>query len=463
MERVLAMYIVGGIDDQILFLVWERISSAPFEISIPNISNNQFYQAMFEPFIRPWLNHQPIFTLFASLFLSLFGAGSYNVFLLLTLVGNFIGAYLLFRRFRFWWVYSLIFTFSSYTWVHFGIHPVLSQIWIYPVFIYLLTKMSDGPVLRGSVILGLFLAVGILVSNYIGFFLLLAFPVFLFFRVLIYGNFLREMKTLLTATLVCLIVILFFLIPYLRSTYAPESYGTKVRGNEVAIRPYEDFFYFSSRPWYPLIPSTKHLYLGGFSKLVLKKIESTKYFLADDYFVGEHSADFYGLMFIFTVFTICAYVFVKGDIQTKKSVFLFLGVSFVLFILMFPPFFTISGVEVWMPSYAVSKLFPMFRVTARLGVLILLFLLLALAHGIEFMYARGEKSLLRLFVVLLLLVTLFETFSPVRIRKIGNAPAIYEYLRNNTPLNAKVAVYPQAKAEEALFWLPVHQRELLNL
>ena len=89
-------------------------------------------------FIAPWFNHQPVFTTFISVVLSIFGVGFYNIFLVLTLFGNFLASTLLFRRFRYWPVYSLIFAFSSYTWIHLGVHPVLSQIWIYPLFFYFL-------------------------------------------------------------------------------------------------------------------------------------------------------------------------------------------------------------------------------------------------------------------------------------------------------------------------------------
>jgi len=81
------------------------------------------------------------------------------------------------------------------------------------------------------------------------------------------------------------------------------------------------------------------------------------------------------------------------------------------------------------------------------------------------MYAQFNdktKKLVKILIPVLLLFTLFEVFVPQSIKKMDIPPQIYTYIGRYTQKTTKIAVYPYSKTNEAIFWLPVYKRELVN-
>ena len=105
----------------------------------------------------------------------------------------------------------------------------------------------------------------------------------------------------------------------------------------------------------------------------------------------------------------------------------------------------------------------MFRVTARLSILVHLLLLAIFGCGMEFIHARysDKGRLISAFLFTVMFVTLLEVYVPLKVQKMVT-PEVYTYLQAATGNNTKFAVYPYNKTDDALYWLPVHKRELLN-
>ena len=456
------MYIIGGLEDQTALIVWSRISRQLFTISDPIVANIPVYQKMFDNMIHPLKTNQPVLSAFVSMFLTLLGENPYNYLLFLTLALNLFFSYLFFRRFKFGFVYALIFGFSAHTWVHLGVHIDLIQIWLMPLFWMLFLKIREKQSYINHIILGLFITFSTLVSNYYGFFILVAFSIYsvVDFVAVSLGKRKTAFKSVslyAVAILTSLTFSFLFLFPYIN-----DNFIAKQPAQYTVQRTYEDFFTFSSRPWYFILPPIKNPWLGGLSKTALNRLEKAAYFLTDDYFPAEHSGSYFGVLLLLSVILVCCYVFLKKDVRVKKTIVIHLLTIFAVVILMLPPFFTISGVVIWTPGYLLFKFFPMFRVTARLAILVLLLLLTTFGYCMDYIFSVYKAKLLWLFMISLLAVTLFETYIPLKIQNIGDPPDVYVYLRDNIPPDAKFAVYPRAMSDEALFWLPVHRRELVN-
>lgn len=458
------MNIIGGLGDQIDFLIWSRLSSVPFQFDSLRVAGYEVYNNIFRSLLMPWLSNQPVLFAYLSVGLSKFGFTFYNVFLLQTVILNFVASYLLFKRFKFKWAYMLMFNFSAYFWIHLGVHLALTQIWLYALFAHVLLGIEEAGDFKSRRFVGLSLLIVLaaMISNYIGFFMLMFLATYSFTRFLVTYLFTKkaEGKKLLYSvyvSLLALFLIVLLLMPYFQASYVGSSKDTYV--NDVIERVDKDigsFQYFSSRPWYFFIPPVKNPFVGDVGKNTLTYIENMDYYLADDYFPAEHSGNYFGLVFLISlgVLLVTKYSYLTKPNKIKIVSLLITAAVLVLF--MQPPFYSLGGVNIYTPGYLLYKLVPMFRVTARLGVLVHLCLLLIFGVLIS-----SLKRSSRWFIVGLVLVTLLGTYVPIKMVSL-EPPPVYAYLNAEYEPSTYFVVYPYSKVTEALFWLPIHEQLLVN-
>jgi len=457
------MLVPGGLDDQTILLSWGYISNSLFSISSADLGGFYVYKALFDHLLNPFNSNQPLSTLILSGGLSVFGPYFFIFACLLSVVATFFIARLLFRNYRYSYAWALMFTFSSYMWSHLWKHIDLLQLWIFPLFFLVLKRFFTNSSVKNAVILGAFLAAAALISNYAGFITFIYF--FIACAVIVIYELLRDRKInflvikrgLLTA-LIFIALSFAFLLPYIKANFL----GYQQVGRTVS-RTYEDFFTFSSRPWYFFIPPVKNPLFGNFPTMVLESIKQTDYFLADDYFANEHSGNYFGLFFLITSVALIAWSYRYSD-DTRKKIVVYMLCSAVLFSFLMPPFFTINDVRIFTPGYVIYKFFPMFRVTSRLSIILLLNQLVLTAYiiNVNFQKIRDRFKYLNLFMVFLTSVTLIETFIPFSIEIKETPPEVYSYLNKNTPKNTVFAVYPNNATLDALYWIYIHQRNLIN-
>jgi len=457
------MTIPGGLDDQTIHLSWGLISNSPFTISDPNLNSFHVYRTIFEHLLNPLLANQPLSTLILSFGLSVFGPDFYFIISLISVGLTFLFARLLLKKYKYSYLWALIFTFSSYMWSHLWKHIDLLQLWIFPLFLIFLKRFFATNSLKDTMKLAVFFAAATLISNYAGYmtlmYFLIACSVSFFYKS--YSerkfDFLILKNTVLTILIFsCLSLITLF--PYISANYfSYEQVGRTV------TRTYEDFFSFSSRPWYFLLPPVKNPLLGSFSVNILENIKKTDYFLADDYFANEHQGNFFGFMFLLVSSLVLLWSY-KNSVGTRKKITVYIICNLILFTLMFPPFFTIGGMQIYTPGYLLYKYFPMFRVSSRFSILLLLNLVAITAYAVNENYEKLKSKLryLNLIIICLTVVTLIETFVPFDLVKKDNPPAVYLYLYDNTPENSIFAVYPNNSTLDAMYWIYIHKRLLMN-
>ncbi len=463
------MIILGGLGDQITTLVWGTVSKPFFSFLNSGFAEFPQYEKLFWDFLHPLQSNQPLTWFLYSVLISILGAGGYNLILLINLLLSFVCALVLFRKYRFSFVYAAIFTFSGYMWSHLGLHPDLIQLWPIPLYLYFLLEKQNMSDLKKSIVLAMLASLTLALSNYYGYFLLITtvfYAVICLFTLLLQKNklSLNQVRNALIWVGIVLVLSSTFLYPYISANYLTKTEKVTLNTRLALDRPYADFFTFSSRPWYFFIPSPNNPVYGNLSENVLTKLKDTNYFLADDYFTAEHGANFFGFMFLTSVLLSSVFMFIKtkGDARVKiAQLFILL---FFLFLYMLPPFFTLSGIKIYTPGHLAFTYFPMFRVTARISIIILPILLLILATNINYIWLHFERwrKSLKVAMVAMLLVTLIEVFSMPPLPSAPSVPEVYTFLNKHSDTRATFFVYPYSKTQEALYFLSEHERFLLN-
>jgi len=443
------MFIINNIEDQILLLTLAKIPS--------NLLVNQPYNDLSKYFSYT----EQLMKFFIYTFHFLFGINYLNVLILVAIFMNLLFSYFLFKRFKYGYLYAILFSFSSYFWLHLGTHISLSQLWLYPLLFILLNKKYKNLYFE-LIYFSLYLLFSIFISNYIGFILLIYFCHFLLFDLIV--SFFKTHKINFNKIFFLLITIFIVGSGSLLVFKAYKNSMNYLELNSLDTRPLEDFFTFSSRPWYFLISSPKSLIYSQFSTQALDNIKSTGYFLADDYFNGEHPASFFGYVLLLTFFVVSGYILYKGSNEQKLNLYKYWFINICLFLFMMPPFFTLAGITIYTPGWLIYKFFPMFRTTVRMSVLILLNILLVLAPFFDDLSRKYPKKhlLIFTFVTFLTGLTLLETFIPVKIQFLDTPPQVYSYIGENHA-GTNFVVYPYPKNQEALFWVDVHKSYLLNI
>lgn len=456
------MYVIGGLDDQTSILAWMRLVTTLGTKTAAFLAASPSYQEVFQAYLHPLMTYQPLLAGILSILPFVFGNLAFNVLLVIFTLLNIFCSYLLFKRFKYGFLYALIFSFSAYFWSHFGIHIDLMSIWVLPLFLYFLQKCG---VSKHFVWLGFYIAFVISISNYYGFFILVFFSLYTVLRMLFEKCFLKYSLYFLTVVIVGGVISCLFLFPFIKSTYfSAPVFSSAIKYESVLRRSYEDFFSFSGRPWYFVVPPVKNPFLGQVAINMLTKISAANYFLADDYFALEHSGSYFGVFLLLITLFGFGYSLVRGSVSLRKNVLFWGGIAGILFLLTLPPFFTLSGFKIYTPGFLMYKFFPMFRATSRLSILILLCFLVMLGYSLDFMAERlgNRKCWLTVAVTLVAFLTILETFIPFKIQKLTHPSKVYEYLRQQTPADSTFIVYPKGRRDDALFWIDKHARYLLN-
>jgi hypothetical protein len=381
-------------------------------------------------------------------------------------------------------IIALVFSFSPYFYYQMQTHLVLVQIWIVLIHLGTLVDIfSKNKKVVNYFFAGIILGFISITSNYLGYFsVLVTFFYFLinwFFQIRIKDfKISRELGGIFV--LVSTFVFVFWIFNYefigkylfSRDGNLSESIGFDIN------RPIEDFFIFSSRPWYYFLPSVDNPFLGFLSKSVIYVLQNHwGNFLANNYFKSEHSASFLGIVNLFIGFVGIKYLLLKSNQKNntksiEKSVefqSLVLGlVGLVLVFLSMPPYITFFDFKLYLPSFLLYEFFPMFRVLSRIGVFTLLIWLIFVGFGYKKIYEYLESkkfSVLRIRAIFLIigLISMLEFFIPFKFVNASEIPEVYKFLRDNIETNQKIVIYPHSKNKEAYFWSKDHQNEILNI
>ncbi len=459
------MFVVGGLDDQLPMLTWFNLVHSNL---LSYLLEFEPYRQIFTAYINPFSTNEPLSYLFILLLSLIFGSSSHFAFLIIVFFLNIFFTYNLFKESHFRFVYTLIFCFSSYYWTHFSIHPSLAHVWVISFYFssligFLLKKGSWQKLAVAQIIAVLF-------SSYYGFFLFF-FTISILINSIVVSIKTKQYRNVLVGPFLIILtsVLLSFIIEfrYIKANYF-DKVLTSSNSSLVLKRPIEDFFYFSVRPWYFVIPPQDSQVYGNLPENILRFLANTNHYLFDDYFAGEHSGLFFGILFNVSLLLFLILFILKNgfgklfDTSIKRT----LGIGYLSLILIsLPPYITLFSFKLYTPGYIVSLLFPMFRVTSRVAVILLLCNLLLFSFLVEkIMINRLTSRLLtNVLVSFFCFTTLFETFVPVSIEKFEKEPEVYRYMSEKLPKGSTFVAYPYSRVEEPFLYIPVHNQYFINI
>jgi len=405
----------------------------------------------------------------------------FNYFIGFLIILNLFFIYKFFKSFFSSYFISILLTFlvsfSPYLLYKSQNHLALINVWILPIFILISLKLSQEKTkLIYFFLAGIAFGITSLISNYLSFFGLLFSIIFLGLNYLVQFYKTRFNLNFLKDTLLKLFVLYFsVLIPillvnynFIQANFISDSSSADT--SFVLKRSIDDFFIFSSRPWYYFLPSTDNPFYGEYSKSVLYYLENNwGSFLAKNYFKSEHSSSYLGIVNF--ILAIVGFLYLRKNKEKIENYtqIMILGLTGIILILFtMPPYLDISNFRVYFPSFLIAEFFPMFRVTARLGILILMIQLVFTGFGYKFILEKfteiGIKKIYSFVVVLFLVViSLSEFFIPFKFTDISQIPEVYKYLKENSTKDSKLAILPRGKYVEGYFWSKDHRLELIDL
>lgn len=375
--------------------------------------------------------------------------------------------------------FSLIYCFSPYfVFRVISATPSLYFTFVFPLFFYLILKKTK------YYWLSLVNILVFLVSSYYGYFVFLTFLFWMtsaalyqifFERKFNYRVYFKKNLTYLTP-LILIMLILYGKVIITNLSFSPlyKPYDKEQRENTTTFyRPIENFYNFSLRPWYFLIPPKTSLFFGRLSSNIYKDIRNTNYFLANDYQEEEMGGSYLGWHFLvglLVIFYLLAFkkkylTNLSGEDQKIYKTLMKLSITLLLvFLFTEPPSFTIHGITIFTPSFLLYKFIPAFRVLSRFSVVI--FLLLCLLNFILFrqiiIKLHFEKVMTVNLLSLLLLIVSFVVFSlQLPIINLSKPPAEYAYLGEIKNKPAVFMILPKAQYKDT-FWLLYHKNYLYN-
>lgn len=448
---------VGSFSDQIFpmwYLWWGRYAQAQGLDPYFSIYYGYPEGLLVSPF---WQTSQPLFWgIFVLISKFLSPENTLNFIVLLGVLLNLVFSFLLFKKEfskKIAFTLALLFSFSTFSFNHFTQHIDLIQLWVLPLTLYVFNNTKEK--IR-YYLLSSSLVVSFLLVNYFGFFLIIYFEL-LFIYQLVYSVVRKSGQELVRAIYLgaALTVVSIFIMAF--SGFLSNS---KVI-TQSSLRPIEDFITFSSRPWFYVLPNEKNPFFGDITKEAISKIRAQDYFLFKSYFPSEHSDAFFG--FSVLLFGVVGLYLIILELYRKKELYLSWGLRVFLLVglilISLPPFFTAFGIKVYMPSYIIYSLAPMFRVVSRANAITLLIML----YFVGYVLSKMEKKYdIRALLLVLTVLNLMSTFVPFKITAVSYEPEVFTYIRENTSVDAPIAVYPYNQTLEALYWMKVHQRPLVN-
>jgi hypothetical protein len=222
------------------------------------------------------------------------------------------------------------------------------------------------------------------------------------------------------------------------------------------VRDFNELVVFSARAWDYFIPSIDHPVLGGIAETFSRRnlhgsnlFEQTLYLgIAPMVLLAS------GLLLAF-----------RGGMSAQhQGLFLFFATAALwMFLVSLPPKIG-SGVPT--PSFFAYEVAPMFRVYARAGLLVCLFVACAAAVVLTHWQRVLAPGRFRLLYVLALALVAFEYWSvrPGPVHPL-TTPQVYRWLESQD--DAIVAEYPMIRFDEAAFytypfWQRVHRKPMVN-
>jgi hypothetical protein len=245
------------------------------------------------------------------------------------------------------------------------------------------------------------------------------------------------------------------------SAYARSAGKSHPSAFNLFHRPFEDLFVQSAKPLGYLLPPSTHPFFGGFSG---QFIGCPLYGIS----LTEHVL-FLGWVVLFL--SVFAWRRLKknsaGEIAPEEKFYLkfFLLLAIGSWVFSQPPWWQLGPVKLYMPSFFLYKVLPMFRAYCRFGIVTMLGVCVLAGFGLKFLLANKKANPAFVVFFLLCCALLFEfwNYPPYKVIDVSRAPQVYQWLKDQ-PAQI-IAEYPMdidTPNELYKFYQLTHKKKIVN-
>lgn len=377
-------------------------------------------------------------------------------------------------------IIGLFYAFSPFHVIHNMAH-FTNLYWMPLAVLFLLKLLREGGYKNGA-LFGLFFGLMFVEYAYYAYFIGILIPVFIIAymsnsstRTNIVNT--KFLKVSVVSFIVFCLIILPMLYPMLKGIFWVKGSTDIVMG--ALAKDFSDLFIFSAKPLDYLFPSKHNLFLGwlvpDFGMSPLKGHRYTEHTLYLGYsllFLGWYAL-YYALR-------------KKGQLginsKDRQTVYLFFAIAIVAAILSAPPFIPLgkyhidiqtreifADYKIYLPQYFLYKLFPMFRVYARMGAVVLLAVSVLAAFGLREILVRINTQRMRYLFLSLFFLIIFVEYAELpsfRLTKVQE-PEAYKWLASQ-PGQFPIVEYPLGAGDDPYttyyynFYQRIHKKYLVN-
>ncbi|MCX5705619.1 MAG: hypothetical protein NTZ92_06160 [Candidatus Omnitrophica bacterium] len=351
---------------------------------------------------------------------------------------------------------GIIFGFCPYIFVRSWQHLGEMYVWPMPLLLWSLLRLKESLRLvnKSLYVLSLVLAA---INYAVMYYCILI--LFIFFICLVFKW--RQNKKYITNILFLSAVAAIFLLPQFWSVFenifAPQQRASSAWN--VYKRPFDDIFMQSAKPLSYILPPVAHPIFGKF----------TEQFVGGDLYGASFTEHTLYLGFLPLILAFLA--FRKRKMLTEDSDRFYFNFFFLLavgaWLFSQPPWWQIGPVKLYMPSFFMHKILPMFRAYCRFGVVLMFAVAVLAGFGLKYAIGRLRTQIAKtLATVLFCAIVLFEfwTWPPYKVINVIDCPAVYSWLKEQ-PKEIIIAEYPlDAYSPNEMYKLyqVKHEKKMIN-
>lgn len=365
---------------------------------------------------------------------------------------------------------GIIYSFSPYHMVRLWQHLNLIQIEWLALLVLMLCKLREKNSLRNSIFVGLSFSVIALFSLYYVYLALIIIASFIAFTVIFdKERRLKIFKPISVSALISFLLLIPIFLPvfnYLGSIQAGGEWGY--------ARPFENLFSQAAKPLSYLLPVVDHPFFGKFTE---NFVGTQLYGLS----LTEHALYLGWIALILAFFAFKRWRSCKKKKQGQSPfgdspclapeagfyIGFFIFLAIIAWFFSQPPWWQIGPLKIFMPSFFMYKLLPMFRAYCRFGIVVMLAVAVLAGFGLKFILdrfkSRKSKVAVTAFFCSLVLFE-FWNWPPYKVIDVSRVPAVYYWLKAQAQ-DFTIAEYPlDAVAPDQMyrFYQITHEKKIIN-
>lgn len=359
---------------------------------------------------------------------------------------------------------GLIFAFSPYLFVRAWQHLGETYLWMLPMVLLGLFLLKNKPILRFKIFTVSALLISTINFNAV-YYIILVMGVYFVSTLTTYFknhddyrsklNNSIIIKNYIFVSIVAFILAIPQFLPIIVKIFTSQS--SLASAWNLYHRPFEDLFEQSARPLSYFLPAAVHPLFGKFTEQFMgSKLYGMSF--------TEHT------LYLGWVPLILAFIAFRGWKKKRKEsfnvgFFIFLAVAAWLFSQ--PPWWQIGSMKIYMPSFFMYKILPMFRAYCRFGILLMLAVAVLAGFGLKFILEKFKSNKVKIAIAgLACILVLFEFWNwpPYKVIDVSKFPTVYYWLKAQS-VDSVIAEYPldaDSPNEMYRFYQTAHEKKIIN-